>query len=309
MSYEPIQTASGVPALQRLLALGRHILINAPIEAALCQSFAVSKQADWPVAALSCLGEHNAPDNAYWFYADPVHLILQRDYFSLAHPAPLFLELSESEALLDSLNQHFEPDGLHFFAGQSKRWYLRLSQTPEISTTLPAMAVGRDVRPFVPQGSGAARWDRLLNEMQMLLHEHPVNQQREARGDLPVNSLWLSGGGVLPQQIKTGYQTIWANDTLVKGLAISANLPCMPLPHSVEQLLHNSHGETLLVLETLAQDWAATLTCALRKGRIKTLSINLASSGEIASVTIKRHDLWKFWRRPKPVEAYFSWQK
>jgi len=309
MSSEPTQTASGVPALQRLLALGRHALIDAPIEAALCQSFAVSKQADWPVAAFSCLGEYGAPGNDYWFYADPVHLILQRDYFSLAYPAPLFLELSESEALLDSLNQHFEPDGLRFFAGQSKRWYLRLSQMPEISTTLSAMAVGRDVRLFAPQGSGAARWDHLLNEMQMLLHEHPVNQQRETRGELPVNSLWLSGGGVLPQQIKTGYQTIWADDTLVKGLAISANVPCMPSPHSVEQLLNNSHGETLLLLETLAQDWAAALTSALRKGRIKTLCINLASSGQIASVTIKRYDLWKFWRRPKPVEAYFSWQK
>ena len=309
MGFEPAQTASDVPALEWLLALGRRALIDAPIEAALCQSFAVSKQADWPVAALSCLGEHSAQDNGYWFYADPVHLVLQRDYFSLAHPAPLLLEPSESEALLDSLNQHFGADDLYFFAGQSRRWYLRLSQTPEISTTLPAMAVGRDVRPFAPQGSGAARWNRLLNEMQMLLHEHPVNQQREARGELPVNSLWLSGGGVMPQQIKTGYQTIWADNTLVKGLAVSANVPCMPLPHSVEQLLNNSHGETLLVLETLPQDWTAALICALREGRIKTLSINLASSGQIASVTIKRHDLWKFWRRSKSVEAYFSWQK
>ena len=280
-----------------------------PIEAVLCQSFAVSKQADWPIAALSWLGEDGDPGMDYWLCADPVHLVLQRDYFSLAHPAPLLVELAGSEALLDSLNQHFAPDGLRFFAGQSRRWYLRLSQAPEISTTMPTMAVGRDVRPFVPQGSGAARWDQLLNEMQMLLHEHPVNQQREAWGELPVNSLWLSGGGVLPRQIKTGYQTIWADDTLVKGLAISAKLPYMPLPHSVEQLLDNSHGETLLVLESLAQDWAAALTTALHNGRIKTLNINLASQGQIASVTIKRHDLWKFWRRPKPVEAYFPGQK
>ena len=29
----------------------------------------------------------------------------------------------------------------------------------------------------------------------MLLHQHPVNEAREARGELPVNSFWLSGCG------------------------------------------------------------------------------------------------------------------
>jgi hypothetical protein len=29
----------------------------------------------------------------------------------------------------------------------------------------------------------------------MLLHEHPLNQAREARGELPVNSVWISGIG------------------------------------------------------------------------------------------------------------------
>jgi hypothetical protein len=32
----------------------------------------------------------------------------------------------------------------------------------------------------------------------MLLHTHPINDAREARGALPVNSFWLSGTGVLP---------------------------------------------------------------------------------------------------------------
>jgi hypothetical protein len=37
---------------------------------------------------------------------------------------------------------------------------------------------------------------RLQNEVQMLLHEHPINQQREQKGLLAVNSFWLSGTGV-----------------------------------------------------------------------------------------------------------------
>jgi hypothetical protein len=40
----------------------------------------------------------------------------------------------------------------------------------------------------------------------MLLHQHPVNDAREARGALPVNSFWLSGCG--PAQPATADITI-----------------------------------------------------------------------------------------------------
>src|SRR6185295_12749511 len=36
---------------------------------------------------------------------------------------------------------------------------------------------------------------RLQNEVQMLLYTHPLNDRREARGALPLNSFWLSGCG------------------------------------------------------------------------------------------------------------------
>jgi hypothetical protein len=42
----------------------------------------------------------------------------------------------------------------------------------------------------------ARRVRRLQAEVQMLLHTHPINEQRQARGLLPVNSFWLSGCGV-----------------------------------------------------------------------------------------------------------------
>jgi hypothetical protein len=42
---------------------------------------------------------------------------------------------------------------------------------------------------------------RLQNEMQMLLYTLPANDEREARGLLPVNSFWVTGAGVLDRQI------------------------------------------------------------------------------------------------------------
>jgi hypothetical protein len=38
-------------------------------------------------------------------------------------------------------------------------------------------------------------WQRILTEIQMALYAHPLNQAREARGELLVSSLWLWGGG------------------------------------------------------------------------------------------------------------------
>ena len=51
---------------------------------------------------------------AYWLYAAPVHLLLQRDSFSLAAPVPLPLENDEVDALTAAFNQHFTSDGMQF---------------------------------------------------------------------------------------------------------------------------------------------------------------------------------------------------
>ena len=39
---------------------------------------------------------------------------------------------------------------------------------------------------------------RLQSEVQMLLYTHPINAARESRGELAVNSFWLSGTGCTP---------------------------------------------------------------------------------------------------------------
>ena len=44
---------------------------------------------------------------------------------------------------------------------------------------------------FLPNGSDLKRWQKLLTELQMLLHAHPVNAARVQRGTRPINSLWL----------------------------------------------------------------------------------------------------------------------
>ena len=139
---------------------------------------------------------NNQANNGYWLYAAPVHLVLQRDSFSLAGPVPFVLDLEEAEALTRTLNTHFATDGMQFFWHQ-QQWFLRLAQSPDIETVHPQKAINHDINAFLPTGTGAGAWASFQNELQMLLFEHPVNIAREKKRLAIVNSIWCFGGGQL----------------------------------------------------------------------------------------------------------------
>lgn len=136
----------------------------------------------------------NEASSSYWLYAAPVHLVLQRDTFSLAAPVPLSLEFEEIDAMTDALNKHFEADNLKFFWHENQ-WFLSLEINPNIQTTRPESVVNKDISAFLPTGEGAIKWASFTNELQMLLFAHPINQVREAKGLPVINSVWCYGGG------------------------------------------------------------------------------------------------------------------
>jgi hypothetical protein len=136
----------------------------------------------------------NETGSAYWLFAAPVHLLLQRDSFNLAEPAPLSLEKDEIDALTSAFNQHFAADNMQFFWHENT-WFLRLETHPQIETFAPQSAINKDISAFLPIGEGAIKWAKFQNEVQMLLFEHPVNQAREAKQQLAINNIWCYGGG------------------------------------------------------------------------------------------------------------------
>ncbi|HSF70871.1 MAG TPA: hypothetical protein VLA25_01165 [Methylotenera sp.] len=145
-------------------------------------------------AALAWQQLGNDAGTGYWLYAAPVHLVLQRDTFSLAAPVPLPLEAEEISALTSTLNTHFEADNLKFF-WHDNQWFLRLAINPNIQTTPPEKVVNKDINTFLPAGEGAIKWAAFTNELQMLLFAHPINQVREEKSLPVINSVWCYGGG------------------------------------------------------------------------------------------------------------------
>jgi hypothetical protein len=145
-------------------------------------------------AAQAWKTEEGRVTHAFWMYAAPVHLLLGRDSFFLAAPAPIPMTNEESVAIIDSLNQHFSEMGYYFYILNGV-WFLGLDNDPEVMTTPINQVMNENVADYMPVGDGASAWNKLQNEIQMLLFSHPVNQAREAQ-DLPViNSLWCYGLG------------------------------------------------------------------------------------------------------------------
>lgn len=284
----------------------------------LCRRFGVARQQDVPAAPFAALGDGLQPDGAYWLHAEPVSLVLQRDSFALAGMTPA-LRPEHADALVDALNRHFAPDGMRFHVTAAGRWYLSLVARPDLRTHPLAQVLGRDIQWYLPQGGDGLKWHGLINELQMLLHAHPVNAELEQAGAMPVNSLWLWGGGDLVAGAPQPALSVWANDALARGLALSHGSRLDGLPASAGDWLRQAQGadEHLVVLPALhtdepqqdldrwEHDWFAPILAMLQGGKLASATLYLAGE-TVTGFTVTRRDLMKFWRRARPLERYLG---
>lgn len=288
-----------------MMARGRVQWVDEGWEENLCQLFGIARQQDWPLAALARVGLGAAVDPGYWLLASPVNLALQRDTFLLNQPAPLRLTPIEEESLRASLNQHFAEDGLVFLPGAQGHWHVCLKTVPDLVTTSLARAAGRDVAHYLPQGADAQRWRQLLNEIQMLLFHHPVNQVREAQNKPLVNSIWLHGGGEVPAAGRIPVDGVYGGDVCVQGAAILSGIVAMPV-QSLQHILGNKHKTCLVqaIYGELGSEWAAQLWQSLKSRQMSEVIMYFAWEGRMLVVSMTANDVWKIWRRPKTIEAY-----
>jgi hypothetical protein len=306
-----LSSLQGESALAQLLAKAQVTQLAMPLEALICEQYGLQVAADYPIAAIAAAADGLDVGDAYWLRADAVHLVLQRDCFSLGEPVPLQVTREHAERMIASLNQHFSQDGLMFVIGNSGDWYLRSAQSPQITTTLPSVAVGKNIHPFMPQGLASSKWLAVLNEVQMLLFEHPANAAREVAGELVVNSIWLSGGGLMPQTkaLQNDIDLMVANSVLHQGLAAFSATPCVNLPTDLAGILQNTAQHVRLQLpaiNNLAQDWFNPLLVALKNKKISHLTLNFGFYEQSLTLEITSLDLYKFWRKIKPVTYYLK---
>jgi hypothetical protein len=301
-----------LPALETYLARARREPSPQGWRAQLASRFGTALQAALAPAALAArawLDPSGEPSNQYWF-ATPVHCFAGLDTVHL-HPAGL-LELPGpvQTALAADFSSVFgaAPWRLHPIGGRE----LLLSGAPlAASGEDPTRFVGRELSAGLPRGAAGATLRRLGVEIEMWLHEHRINRERQAAGQLPVSALWLWGAAA-PDEARIPAATtaarLYGQDTFAQALWRLRGARAEPLPDSFagargsladsQIVLYPTLSEEGLggALQRLEESWLAPALEALRKRELSGIDLLTADR----AYRLRRAHRLRFWRTPSP---------
>lgn len=299
------------PALELLLTRGRpgHCAKHGELLAIMGELLDLQPV---PAGPIALLGAGGMPADGYWFRAAPVHLRPDRDRLLLLAGDQLQSRAEEARVLLGEFNAFFREDGLELVE-HAGEWFLRAAHEPEIRTESLECVCNRYLDTYLPSGPQGRRWIAFLNESQMLFHASRVNREREARGELPLNGLWIWGGGRLPRwDSRSHVAAIHADAFEARGVAGLLGIEPAPAAEELAQIVpvagptlavwpqaqaalqQSDFGQWRQALTAFEESWAAQAVAALRDGRWQTVHLHI---GHGRRWRINPTDLRRFWRR------------
>ncbi len=217
---------------------------------------------------------------------------------------PLDQKDDDVNIIINDLSDYFKEDS-SFSNLNEGLWKMHLKhiQAPaELPHYLSALGCKLD------QSSATLSWSRLMNEMQMYMHAHAVNQRRLQNNQLAINSLWCWGAGeyLLPQRRLAAW---YCDDLELKTYGGKAGVDCLPLKTLVDKEVE---GDSLVVelgllqalkspqnadlpalLESLEYRLFQPLLKAVKAGRV---NIRLRAGHEF-DFLLSRAAMFKFWRK------------
>ncbi len=312
-----------LPILEKTMARGyQHEAPDGDLETTLMSLFGFQRDTDcdYPHGALSRIGDGFEADERFWFLAEPVLLRPDKDRLLLFDSMDLSFSVGEAEALAGLCIEHFRDEGLRLEIADAHRWYLSTNLEPRLETSNLGDVVGRNMDLFLPSGPDARRWRSLTNEIQMLWHDSRVNRMREEAGKLPINGIWLSGGGVLTTDVSRPYDRIYAHHPLAAGLAATTGIPCTGLPDKPDKMFGEA-GRVLAIYPELVRpvwnasiqdwvetavrldDWVKNLLACLREKSLDEVRI-YPCNGRFIQLTPR--GLRRFWKRQLPLIKQFD---
>lgn len=261
----------------------------------------------WPAGpCLAALSGAQAVGGVHWAVARPVHLATAIDHLRLAPLQSVALTPEEADRLRDSLNAYLSGSGYELRPGTSADWCLHCVDAVDCATFDPASAVGRNLRDFLPSGRDGRTLRSLMNDMQMVLHEHPVNEARARSGQLAANAIWIWGFGPVVAPGRRELSRLATDDTWLAGLwtlhgeRTGAQLPADSVTDA-----------SLVGWATPPAGSPAHALAGTDAGLLESLRRQLASgqrgSAEVHTgervIVLDRWSRWRAWRRPRPIPA------
>jgi hypothetical protein len=220
-----------------------------------------------------------------------------------------------SSLVLEDLQAFFSED-CELKPLENGLWLMRLKNC-EPSDCYPhyLSVIGRKANQFIEQSKQALPWYKLMNEMQMFMHQHPINQNRLTTGLLPINSLWFWGAGEKPKFDDSKTQWFCDDEQLIR-FADSSNIR----HQSLDQLAQTKSTENTIVidlslleaLKTSSSDNLQSKLEILEKTVFKPAMILFRSSHTSLQLRTAHHfDLtmtsfskYKIWRSSKNLDSF-----
>jgi hypothetical protein len=199
-------------------------------------------------------------DHTSLLIAEPIHLRVERDGLVMT---PLAEEdaitTREATQWVATLNQYFRDQGWRFTVLSATRWLVVAPRPLTVTTTAAARLPGQQVFEHVPTGQDARVLRQIMNEVQMLFHEHSLNGQRQGAGQLPVSGIWFWGHAALPPPRILTARTLVGRDPIATGMAMWGGANWSP-----DWPDRGPLRKDVLLMDTLAPSATAALRSALQ---------------------------------------------
>jgi hypothetical protein len=273
-----------------------------PWQAALLISLDLSASHDhYPSAAVTRTGDIGERAGGYWLHALPMHFAA-----GLNHLTAVLLQgegrvaKAERAELEPTVAAHLRSSGFELLSTAGGEWLVRSDRALEVQTLSPEAAASNPLDEVMPRGRDAAELRRLMTELQMLLHEHPVGAQRLKRGVSEINAIWFYGQGSIGGVRRQPLPQAFGDDAYLRGVYRLHDHIVEPVPTDAKALLARMTASAVAVvavedLDTLEALWIAPLARALAMGLLGHVDLVL----DRWRLAIPRRALFKFWRQQR----------
>ncbi|WP_293597906.1 hypothetical protein [Polynucleobacter sp. 35-46-11] len=266
-----------------------------------------------PIASVLLLGQSDLAVNPNETIAclQPVHLHATRDHLILMTQSQIDLTANESANLLQVALPFIEEDfGSKILLQGQRDWFIPAGPFASLATHSIDQAHGRNIDWWMPRDTsevGIAKfWRKLQNEIQMLWHIDPVNEEREQRGYPSINSLWISGIGKLADiqtpPLLENVNQIYGDHPLLAGLAKYLEIP------QQDEIDFSNLKNTFAWINRPENIWG-NLRQALLNSKLDEIEIIDFPKGQARHRILTTKDLnkksWAFWKKSEAL----TWQE
>lgn len=140
------------------------------------------------------------------------------------------IETEDARELIDAINEQLGSETIQFFPGTGHR-HLMVWVNGKLRTLCadPRTVLGRSIAEALPKMDEANILRKLMDAAYLILHDHPINDDRLASGKKPANCVWLWGEGraVIWPSLPEKYRikgTVVATSNVLRGIGICAGL-------------------------------------------------------------------------------------